>query len=269
MPQSNYVVAVGQDDKNRLAIQHLSFASGTENFLNGIGIKPAMKILIVGCGAGDETVLIANKVGTSGHVTAVDSSPEQIEVAKERMATEKLTNITLTVLNAEDLDSIPEQFDIVYCRMVLVHVVDPKKVLEKMLARVKVNGKLACEEPDISTCFTIPNSKAFDKHINLLSKFLRKKGCDPDLGTKTYGIFKEIGCSNVKITLSQPAVTDEEQKNAALLSIINCGPQYISAGLATEEEVEHLILAIESEVVKVDNVIMGQCRMAQVSGTKE
>jgi len=218
-------------------------------------------------GACDETVLIANKVGSTGKVTAIDISPEQVQVAMERMAAEKLKNVRLMVLNVEDLENIKEQFDLVYCRMVLVHVVNPKNILEKMLARVKTKGKLACEEPDISTCFTIPSSKAFDKHINLLCEFLRKKGCDPDLGSKVYKIFNDIGCSNVKITFSQPAVTDENGKMAALLSAKNCGPQYISAGLATKEEVEIMISSIESEVVKTKAVMMGQCRMSQVSGT--
>jgi hypothetical protein len=137
-----------------------------------------------------------------------------------------------------------------------------------MLGRLKINGKLACEEPDISTCFTIPQSEAFNKHISLLCEFIRKKGCDPDLGKKTYGMFKDIGCTNITISFFQPAVTDSQQKIAALLSAKNCGPQYITSGLANQNEVDEIISGIEKEVVNDDEVVMAQVRMAQVSGIK-
>ncbi len=267
MSEINYVAAVGKNDKIRLSIQHQTFLDGTDKFLQKIGIKPGMKILVVGCGAGDETVLIAKKVGSTGHVTAIDISPEQVEVCNERMSGESISNVTVRALDAINLDELSEQFDIVYCRMVLVHIIDPLLVLKKMLARVKSQGKLACEEPDISTCFTIPSSESFNKHIDLLCQFMRKNGCDPDLGSKTYKIFKDLGCNEVEINFHQPAVVDKEQKTAALLSAINCGPQYISSNLASKAEVDDMISGIEKEVVESD-VVLGQCRMVQVSGTK-
>ena len=58
MPQSNYVVAVGQTDKERLAIQHQTFAAGSEKFLNSLPVISGTNVLIVGCGAGDELFII-------------------------------------------------------------------------------------------------------------------------------------------------------------------------------------------------------------------
>ena len=268
MSNSHYVVKVGHEDKERLSIQHQTFSAGTEDFLLRINLQPGQKVLVVGCGAGDETVLIANIVGSKGHVTAIDVSEEQVKVAQERINLENLHHVNIKVLAAEELDKLSDQFDIVFCRMVLVHIADPINALKKMISKVKINCILACEEPDISTCFTMPNSPSFDKHIDLLCKFLMAKGCDPDYGTKTYGIFKKLGLSGVKINFSQPAVTDSQQKTAALLSAKNCGPQYITANLASKEEVESMISNIETEVVKNDNLIMGQCRMAQVYGIR-
>jgi ubiquinone/menaquinone biosynthesis C-methylase UbiE len=268
MNKTQYVVAVGQKDKLRLAIQHQTFAQGTEAFLNRLGIIPSMNVLVVGCGAGDETALIANKVGLSGQVTGIDISPEQINVARKKLSLEKFSNVKLQVLAAEELGNLNEQFDIVYCRMVLVHIKNPENILERMLSKVKVGGKLACEEPDISTCFTIPHSPAFKKHIHLLCSFMKSNGCDPDLGSKLYALFEAIECSNIQVDFSQPAVIDTYKKNAALLSAENCAPQYVSSGLITQEESETMVRDIEIEVVRPNDVLMGQCRMTQIFGIK-
>jgi ubiquinone/menaquinone biosynthesis C-methylase UbiE len=268
MSQSRYVASVGNDDKERLSIQHDSFLKGTEEFLKEINISKGMNVLVVGCGGGDETVTISKKVGPSGSVTAIDISPEQIQIAQEKIDELKLQNVTLKILAAEKLDSVKESFDIAYCRMVLVHISDPKKVLNLMLDKVKSNGVLACEEPDISTCFTIPKSGAFEKHIGLLCKFIKSRGCDPDLGTKTYTIFKDIGCLNIKINFFQPAITDKRLKKAASLSAKSCAPQYISLGLATESEVNEMISKIEKDVVE-EETLLGQCRMTQIYGRKK
>jgi 2-polyprenyl-3-methyl-5-hydroxy-6-metoxy-1,4-benzoquinol methylase len=85
MSRSHYVASVGNDDKERLSIQHDSFSKGTEEFLKEIDIREGMNILVVGCGGGDETVTIAKKVGASGRVTAIDISPEQIKIAQEKI----------------------------------------------------------------------------------------------------------------------------------------------------------------------------------------
>ena len=38
-------------------------------------IKPGMKLLEIGCGQGDMTLVLANAVGDAGHITAVDIAP--------------------------------------------------------------------------------------------------------------------------------------------------------------------------------------------------
>ncbi len=267
MSQPRYVASVGDDDKERLAIQHESFLSGTEQFLTKLNLQDGMNVLVVGCGGGDETAMIAKKIRPTGTVTAIDISLDQINVCREKMNEEKINNVRFKTLAAEGLKELIGMFDVVYCRMLLVHVAKPREVLSLMMKKVKNGGILACEEPDISTCFTAPESPAFKKHIGLLCEFIRKSGCDPDLGSKTYQIFQEIGCSNISIDFFQPAITESRLKKASSLSAISCGPQYILAGLATESEVNNMINEIEIDVVQ-SNTLLGQCRMTQIFGRK-
>lgn len=268
MSNSSYVASVGKSDQERLSIQHETFANGTEVFLNRLKIVEGMSILVVGCGGGDETVMIAKKVGPTGTVTAIDISPEQIAIAHEKINEEKLTNVTLKILPAEKLSELAEKFDVVYCRMVLVHISNPKMILQQMKNCAKNGGLVACEEPDISSCFSIPPVEAFKKHIYFLCEFIKKRGCDPDLGSKMYSMFQEIGLSHISIDFSQPAIIDKRLKSAASLSAKSCKPQYVSTGLASEVEVDEIILQIEKELVDQSNTLLGQCRMTQIYGRK-
>ena len=81
-------------------------------------------------------------------------------------------------------------------------------------------------------------------------------------------IFHEIGLSHIDIDFSQPAITNKRLKSAASLSAKSCKSQYISSGLASESEVNDIILKIEKELVNQDNTLLGQCRMTQISGRK-
>jgi ubiquinone/menaquinone biosynthesis C-methylase UbiE len=268
MKSSHYVASVGKDDKERLSIQHESFSKGTNEFLARLNIAEGMSVLVVGCGGGDETAMIAKRVGNTGKVTAIDISPEQIGIAQELITKEKLTNVTLSVLPAEKLPEINEKFDVSYCRMVLVHISDPKKVLQLMSDRTKDNGIIACEEPDISSCFSIPESPSFSKHIKLLCEFMKRRSCDPDLGSKLYKIFREIGFSNIHMNFFQPAITNKRLQLAAPLSANSCKEQYISLGLLTETEADEMIEQIKKELVEREDSLLGQCRMTQIYGMK-
>src|SRR5262245_12139700 len=56
----------------------------TEDGLRQAGIKRGMRVLDLGCGTGDASLLIARLVGPSGLVAGVDRSAEAIDLAQRR-----------------------------------------------------------------------------------------------------------------------------------------------------------------------------------------
>ena len=50
--------------------------------LQGLGLSPGMKILDVGCGAGDVALLVAELVGESGEFVGIDRSESAIREGK-------------------------------------------------------------------------------------------------------------------------------------------------------------------------------------------
>jgi ubiquinone/menaquinone biosynthesis C-methylase UbiE len=64
----------------------------TEQVLLSAGITSGMRVLDVGCGAGDVSLLVATLVGPSGSVIGVDKHRDAIAAAAERARTAKVEN---------------------------------------------------------------------------------------------------------------------------------------------------------------------------------
>lgn len=59
---------------------------------NRFDVKPGSKILEVGCGQGDFTVVLAAAVGETGHVTAVDPASLDYGMCRRVMPTRDITH---------------------------------------------------------------------------------------------------------------------------------------------------------------------------------
>lgn len=83
------------------------------------GIEPGQRILEIGCGQGDMTAVLAEMVGSSGHVVAVDSGPTDygcpltLGEATSHFARGPLGNRVTFHLNCRDFGKIPSSFDVV------------------------------------------------------------------------------------------------------------------------------------------------------------
>jgi cyclopropane fatty-acyl-phospholipid synthase-like methyltransferase len=75
---------VGDDELARLEAQGRSLAVPTRMILAEAGIRPGMRVLDLGCGAGDVAFLAAGLAGPGGSVVGVDHSAEALARARLR-----------------------------------------------------------------------------------------------------------------------------------------------------------------------------------------
>lgn len=112
--------------------------------LDRLAVGPGWTCADVGAGGGDVSVALAEVVGRSGRVYSVDSDPAaRDEVARAAAAHSQVVAITQA---GEDL-RLPEQVDLVFCRFLLLHVLDPSVVLGRMAAAARVGGWVVAQEP--------------------------------------------------------------------------------------------------------------------------
>ena len=112
--------------------------------LERLGLTSGWRCADVGAGGGDVSVALAEAVGRTGRVYAVDSDPAaRDEVARAAAAHAQVLAITQA---GEDL-RLPEAVDLAFCRFLLLHVVEPLAVLRRMAAAVRPGGWVVAQEP--------------------------------------------------------------------------------------------------------------------------
>jgi ubiquinone/menaquinone biosynthesis C-methylase UbiE len=85
MAQSTYVLGSSPRELSRLSMQARLLRPITERLLRQAGIKEGMRVLDLGCGAGDVSLLAAEMVGPTGFVLGIDQSAEAVAKATERV----------------------------------------------------------------------------------------------------------------------------------------------------------------------------------------
>ncbi|HEY3701991.1 MAG TPA: methyltransferase domain-containing protein, partial [Acidimicrobiales bacterium] len=112
--------------------------------LERLGVGEGWRCVDVGAGGGDVSVALAEMVGRTGRVYAVDNDPRaRDEVAKTAAAHTQVLAITQA---GEDL-LLPEPVDLAFCRFLLMHVVEPVAVLSRMAKAVRAGGWVVAQEP--------------------------------------------------------------------------------------------------------------------------
>ncbi len=126
------------------AIRAQALAAATELMLELAGIRAGHRVLDVAAGTGEQTLLIAARVGAGGHVDAVDVSAPMLEVAAEAARQAGLAGVVETrVADAQALDLPPDSFDAAVSRMGLMLVPDPAAALRGIRRALRPGGRLA------------------------------------------------------------------------------------------------------------------------------
>jgi len=114
----------------------------SDQLIRSAGITAGQTVLDVATGTGEPALTIAKIVGKAGKVIGVDLSPEMLQIAKQRAASEGLTNIAFQVVEDENLSMFQDNtFDSVVCRNGLMFMPDPVKALTAFLRVLKPDGK--------------------------------------------------------------------------------------------------------------------------------
>ncbi len=112
--------------------------------LDRLELGPGWRCVDVGAGGGDVSVALAEVVGQTGRVYAVDSDPRARDVAAAAAAAH--SQVLAITQAAEDL-LLPEPVDLAFCRFLLLHVFDPAVVLGRMAKAVRPGGWVVTQEP--------------------------------------------------------------------------------------------------------------------------
>ena len=121
------------------------FFSPREYIVKEVGIKEGDRVLDFGCGPGSYVLAVAELVGKSGKVYALDVQPLAIEMVKKIAAKNKLTNVE-TILSDKKIGLPDESVDVGLLYDVFHDLTDPKGVLEELHRVLKTDGILSLSD---------------------------------------------------------------------------------------------------------------------------
>jgi ubiquinone/menaquinone biosynthesis C-methylase UbiE len=187
-----YVVGHTAEERQRLIKQAAILRPLTERFLRDAGIGPAMRVLDLGCGVGDVSLLLAELVGPTGAVIGVDKDPRALALAGERANGH--ANVSFVEGDLREV-SFDEPFDAAFGRLVLVYLGDPAAAIRSVARQVRPDGIVGFQDYDFSTWPppTWPRIPLWDRAIGWLGETIRQAGLEMQMGLKYRRAFLAAG----------------------------------------------------------------------------
>jgi ubiquinone/menaquinone biosynthesis C-methylase UbiE len=171
----------------------------TERLLVSAGVESGMRVLDIGCGPGDVSMLIADRVGPTGHVIGIDSSAEAIDAARLRCVESGRSNVEFLVGGLDTYDATT-MFDAAVCRYVLIHQAEPSEFLRSAGRLVRPGGVIALHEMDITRGIqSYPRVPHLHEIYDAVVGAFLRAGTAFDVGGRLVRVFADAGLPPPKL----------------------------------------------------------------------
>jgi SAM-dependent methyltransferase len=228
---------IGEDEVARLEIQGRALAPATRMIFAEAGIRPGMRVLDLGCGAGDVTFVAAGLVGPDGLVVGVDHSPEALARARLRAGQRGLTQVQF--VEGDLNDPVPGgPFDAIVERLVLWLVPDPAALLRRQATVLRPDGLVVPIEMDLATLRSLPETPFGTQVKYWLVEAFAKAGMSM-VGPRLWAIVEEAGLRPVGMIGVQPHFGPGDEVGIAFLveTMRLAEPLIVGTGVATAEQI--------------------------------
>jgi SAM-dependent methyltransferase len=204
--------------------------------LEAAGVSQGWRCLEVGAGRGSVAHWLSRRVGWAGHVTALDLDTSLLDWLEEG-------NVHVVDGDVLDIDLPEESFDLIHTRLVLMHIPERKRALERMLSWLRPGGWLVAEELDSMAIFSDPSEDRvafFQGYREALETI------DMECGRALLGELSEAGLvdtsADVRVDVVKGATPLAEWEQ---LSVLALAKEALEAGTVTTEQIDAHLLSLD------------------------
>ncbi|WP_459870198.1 methyltransferase domain-containing protein [Endothiovibrio diazotrophicus] len=184
-----------------------------------VGLAPGMRALDAGAGTGAVARVMAELVGPTGKVTALDASAQRMEQGQRLAAEEGVANLDFITGNLLAPPVPKGSFDFIWSRFVFEYLsdADGEHAIAQLTDRLAPGGILAIADLDGNMLFHDGLDPKLEDNLNRIIVGLGES-FDPYVGRKLYGRFYRQGLKDIQV---------------------HCMPYHLFAGQASEKDIEN------------------------------
>jgi SAM-dependent methyltransferase len=254
---ASYALGYTNAEHERLMRQASVIAPVTERLFREAGIRMGQRVLDLGSGLGDVSMLVARLVGRSGEVVGIERDGTSIERARARVAAEGFRNVRFIQTDVNQVVS-DQPFDAAVGRFILMFLPDPVSVLRSVVQLVRSGGVLAFQEPSWVPLLALGDRlPLWSRVLRFIHETLLRSGANPEMGLALYPIFQEVGLPAPKMHLEIPLGSKIDFLRVIGDLVCSLQPLAEQHGVALEElgNLDALSERIAAEITEANTVV--------------
>lgn len=236
--EREYLLGTNEAEYVRLGFQHRVWAGPTADAWERGGFRPGATILDVGCGPGYATLDLAQLVGATGRVVAVDMSERFMGFLEAERQRRGLAQVETRLEDLEVLSQPASSVDFAFARWVLCFLRGPGNVVERVARALRPGGAFVVMDYCHYEGFCIaPQSDVIDRVISAVAESFRASGGNADVGRDVPGYMLDAG---LEVHSVRPIVRLGRPRSAVWewpwAFFVNFLPTLVQSGLITEDD---------------------------------
>ena len=194
LPDDDYIIGTTDQEILRLGQQHAIWRETALAGWRRAGIKPGMTVLDIGSGPGHASFDLAQLVGPTGKVIAVDQSALFLDAVNEGAKLRGLTNIETIKSDLGKLTLPDNSVDMIWSRWVLSFLPNPQDLLKRLKSALKPGGTfIAHEYGHYETFGFYPADPVQDRFVEAVKKSWRAFGGEPNIAKQLPSLCAGVG----------------------------------------------------------------------------
>lgn len=192
--EQDYVLGTNDEELSRLGLQHSVWRPTALACWQRAGITVGARVLDVGAGPGFATLDLAEMVGPTGEVVAVERSGRFVQAGRAACKGRGMTHVRFHELDLMT-EALPVTgFDVAWIRWVASFVSSPAMLVSKIAAAIRPGGAAAFHEyADYATWRISPRSRLFEDFVQQVMESWRATGGEPDIALALPALLVERG----------------------------------------------------------------------------
>lgn len=213
----------------------------TFRYLLGVGVTEGWRCAEVGAGTGSVAVWLAEQVGDTGHVDAIDIDTSFMQGLGR-------PNLAVIEQDVTETGLEPDSYDLIHAKILLQHLPERDRVMQQFAQALRPGGFLVIEDADIRSIQRVePPSPLLTRAAAALETFFYFSGADPAYPMRLQPEVRKAGLEVLGTDSQVTAVqAGTDAIKTVLMSLEKLAPMIVKAGLMGQAEVDEA-LALLSE----------------------